>query len=398
MVKKSEKQFSGKELPVLITVDVCDGSFDQEERKSRFGDLMELMPDIRDIIGEVIGGRTRGRLPVTWFVRADMQVKDITGNAMGLFRGWRDFWDGVEESGGETAWHPHLYKRNGRRWVPIRDPKRLRSAAEKIWHELSGAEWNPVTSRMGESVGSNELMQFLDTIGIKTDSSALPGRVRDDGQRWFDWENTPDTPYHPARGDYRRSSRAHGTSDRVKSEEPLSLLEIPFTMAEIVAPYDSEKSSGTQIRRYIDLSFDCEILRNGIGGSLKNSDYLMLVVHPMQAAGLEIPEGGLVVGGAATMRKNLEMILNTIERSGRIPGIMTIKDFAADQLGEIQDETVEKDIPAEREERDTKTKGGTQRTLVEKKKAVRLTTKGGVKAGRIDRIKLPRRGPGRRRG
>jgi len=397
MTENLENPFTQKELPVLITLDVCDGSFDQGERKPRFRDLMETLPGMRDLIGEVISARKVKGLPVTWFIRADMQVKENTGNAMGLFLGWRDFWDGVRASGSECAWHPHLYKRHGHKWTTIREPGRLKAEADKIRHEMSGEEWKPTTCRIGESVGSNELMGFLDSIGILADSSALPGRKRDDGLRWFDWSGTPTDPYRPARGDYRRPSRARGAGDRAEGEESLSILEIPFTMAGIRAPYDKVEASGT-VRRYMDLSFAPELLEKAVSRIVHNVDYLMLVVHPLQAVGREVPGGGLVVGGMDILRRNLLGVLNSVTAANRTLRLMTLDRFARAWLrmetGEEAGKTAETAGGEKRETRYARAKGGTQRTTVEKEKAVRSTTKSEIRA--VSRP--PRRGPRKRRG
>ncbi len=395
MAERIGNNYTRKELPVLLTVDVCDGSFDQGDRKSRFTALMDVLPEIRDILGDVISRNWGNLLPVTWFVRADMQVKDITGNALGLFHGWREFWEDCTLFGGEIGWHPHVYKRHGQNWIPIRDHKKLKSAIDRIWHEISGGEFKPVTSRMGESVASNELMQSLDNIGILADSSALPGRKRDDGLRWFDWETTPDSPYHPSRGDYRRPTRAYGSGDRVEAEESLSILQIPFTMAGIRAPYDPDDTTEPGIRRYIDLSFDHEVLKAGLGSIYKHAEYLMLVVHPMQAAGLEVPDGGLVAGGTRNLSRNLKLILGSIEKFGRIPRLVTVADFAKRQMGIVDDTPVVSKAPAEeREQRDTKKKGGSLRTKIESQKAARLTTKGGVTPDRRRHRPDPRKRQG----
>jgi len=393
MSEKMGKMLSAKELPVLLTVDVCDGSFDQGERKSRFTTLMDLVPEIRELVGNVLSERWGNLLPVTWFVRADMQVKHITGNALGLYYGWKSFWDEIEMFGGEVGWHPHLYKHQGQAWVPVRDPKKLRDAATRVWHEMEGGDWKPVTCRMGESVGSNELMRFLDSIGIIADSSALPGRKRDDGQRWFDWTNTPDTAYHPVYGDYQRQSHATGEGDSLRAEKPLGILEIPFTVAGIKAPYD--KGLKNAIRRYIDLSFDNAMLRKGLEPVIKDAGYLMMVIHPMQAAGYEVPEGKLVVGGTLTVAKNLKMILGLVEQHGRIPRLMTVGEYAKRELGifTVEEKGKRVDQNEEREDRDSKSKGGTLRTMVEKKKSARLTTKGGITPDR-----RRRRDPRKRQG
>jgi len=393
MKETKRSPFSSKEIPLMVTVDVCDGSFDPGERRLRFKQLMELLPEIRERLGGVLRDR-RGNLPVTWYVRADMQVKEVTGNTMGLVHGWKDFWDDVRDDGGEVGWHPHLCKRHGSKWKPIRDPLGLKTKAEKIWHELAGEEWTPKTCRMGESVGSNELMRFLDSIGMMADASGLPGRSRDDGLRWFDWKGTPSQPYFPASGDYRRPSRAKGAGDRAEGEETLGILEVPFTMAGTRAPYDETGVRG--IRRYIDLSFDPARLEKSVGRIMPKIDYMVVVIHPLQAAGMEVPEGGLVVGGFDVMEKNLELIMRLADESKRVTKPMTLESFASAWTGVTKgvDKAKDTEKSVKREGKFARGKGGTMRTTIEKEKAGRLTTKGGIKAENL----RPRRGPRKRRG
>ena len=365
---ESKRQSGQHGLPLLITVDVCDGAYDPGERKARFKHVMETLPEIGAILNEVLNGGRSGPLPVTWFVRSDSQVDEATGSAAGLVRGWSDFWDEVRRAGGELGWHPHLYKREEQAWKPIRDPKRLASEADKIWRDVVASGWRPTSCRVGESVGCNELMAFLESAGILVDSTALPGRMRDDGLRRFDWQITPDFPYHPAKVEYRRPAQTLADGDRVTGEQPLKLLEIPFTTAAIRAPYDSFDPSTRPLKRYIDLSYDPDRLRRGIG-NFKDFRYLALVIHPLQAAGREIPHGGLVFGGAEVLRTNLKMVLDGIERAGRVRKLLTMTAFrdlwvareklAGSQAMQSSGEKVQKRGKVGR------TKGSTMRSSVE---------------------------------
>lgn len=310
MKKGKKNRIHGEaELPILITVDVCDGSFDSGSRHDRFDSLMGCLPDLNYQLKEILSEFTnRNTVPVTWFVRADMQVKEATGSATGLIEGWPEIWLDILTAGGELGWHPHLVEKSGDRWLPIRDPMRLKDEAEKIRDKFSGSAWNPRVSRMGESVGSNELMSFLDSVGIIADLSALPGRKRDDGERFFDWEITPHAPYHPGRQDYR-----------ITGDNQLSILEIPFTMAHIRAPYDSPEKPDSEFLRYIDLSYDPARLEEGLRNLPVDTGYIVAVIHPMQASGLAVPDGGLVIGGLDVVRENLGNILNFF---GKEPGVL----------------------------------------------------------------------------
>ncbi|MCK4719211.1 hypothetical protein KAU08_01055 [bacterium] len=294
------------DFPILITVDVCDGAYDTTERKPRFDDLMDCLLELHNQLKNFITEFTGEKItPVTWFVRADMQVNETTGSVTGLIEGWPEFWNDVNASGGILGWHPHLYEKESKKWRPIRDPMKLKSEALKIWAEISQSGWRPKVCRMGESVGSSELMIFLDSIGIIADCSALPGRKRVDIDRAFDWEITPHEPYHPDRNDYRNPG-----------PDPLSILEIPFTMANIRAPYDSIDKPDSEILRYIDLSYDPVRLKKSLANLIKSTGYLLAVIHPMQATGLEVPDGNLVLGGLDVVRENLGNIIDAAETSG----------------------------------------------------------------------------------
>ena len=393
-----------REIPVLITVDVCDGAYDSGERKSRFKNLMDTLPEIRDVLKDVIKVGKGGKLPVTWFVRADSQVADFTGDPVGLMRGWSKFWDETKALGGEIGWHPHLYKREEQIWKPIRDPKRLSSEADKIWREIVASGWRPVSSRIGESVCSTELMTFLDTVGIKIDSTALPGRSRDDGARWFDWKKSPGSPYFPAKADYQREAEPRGSGEKLKGEEPLSILEIPFTMAATKAPYDAKETPSRQPRRYVDLSYDPDMLRKGLGRSFKDLKYIMAVVHPLQAVGREIPEGGLIVGGIETLRANVRMIFESIEQARRSPKALTLSAFRGLWLGLISSTSEQNGAvpegsekpPKKRESKYDKKKGGSLMSKFEGEKAVRgsSTSKPSAKGGSRPRPTSPRKPKG----
>jgi len=397
---KNKSALHKKDLPVLITVDVCDGAFDPGDRKARFKHVMGALPQIRDVLNEVINAGRGGLLPVTWFVRSDGQVAEHTGDAAGLVRGWSDFWEEVRDVGGEIGWHPHLYKRDDQGWKPIREPKRLAAEAERIWHEITTGGWRPTSSRIGESVGSNELMVFLDSVGIKCDSTALPGRVRDDGTRWFDWQRTPQMPYHPAKADYRRPSETLGPLEKVEGEEPLTILEIPFTTATIRAPYDPRDPSTRPARRYVDLSYDPEHLRRGLGRQFSTSSYLTLVIHPLQAIGRDIPSGGLVIGGLDVLRANLRAIMESIEQTDRQPLLLTMSAFRSVWLGDAfkgigQDDPLPSKEQKATKKPHTRKTGGSKMISVEGKKAMRSrpASKKTAKEGTRSRKAGPRKRP-----
>ena len=65
---------------------------------------------------------------------------------------------------------------------------------------------NSQVVRIGECVMNNKLMNAISRSRIKIDSSALPGRKRNDQQKFFDWETTTNDFYYVSKTDYRTSS------------------------------------------------------------------------------------------------------------------------------------------------------------------------------------------------
>jgi hypothetical protein len=164
---------------------------------------------------------------ISWFLRADSMIKMILGACDYIFKEYHHQWRKFKDDNDEICWHPHTIK-----W-------------EKCWRqELDDKEWMikmlvetyekipPVEStRMGWHYQNNEIMNTLDTLGIRRDVSALPG-MNSDGRSLFiklmntangttksnvyDWSRAPKVPFHPARYDYQ-------------SEGEMNILEIPIT-------------------------------------------------------------------------------------------------------------------------------------------------------------------------
>jgi hypothetical protein len=51
-----------------------------------------------------------GKIPITWFVRADGQLESILGSAAYLIEKYDRWWTTVRRAGHEIGWHPHLYR------------------------------------------------------------------------------------------------------------------------------------------------------------------------------------------------------------------------------------------------------------------------------------------------
>jgi hypothetical protein len=248
----------------------------------------------------------------TWFVRIDPQLEALYGDCGYLLDRFASLWKFCQQRGDELAWHPHLYCREGERWIQETDPKNLRAQLQQTWASLKKRGFSGTSSRIGDAFGSNEIMQTLSGLGLRCDATAMPGRVRRDAHRHLDWDGTPTHPYRPSVADYRRP----GTP-------ALDLLEIPMSMVAVKAEYDA-----TPLSRYIDLSFRHDALRGGLKSFLPDAKTIVTVTHPSSVlASANGARHGLISHDLGEFRHNLDWILEECGRLGRPSRFVTISEI-----------------------------------------------------------------------
>lgn len=297
-----------KEQYIAITVDFCSGvlgSRSDSDYKTVFDGTLIIDSTIRKTF-------TREGIKFTFFVRADNQIKYHFDRVSYLFDYYRSFWLEVKHKGDEIGWHPHLYKLRGNTWTPQTDGPGVEGQLKNCFVELPMDVFFISCARLGEGMMSNYAVNTLDRMGLKVDSTALPGRIRNDAERRFDWRKAPLTPYHPSRFDYSSPGLPGGS---------LNLLEVPFTMATTMASYDTEP-----IKRYLDLSFDPSILGPGLKEAIKSSPYTIAVIHPafiLGAAG----DHDLITPGEDTVKQNIANIMAAAKMVRRTPKFVRVRDI-----------------------------------------------------------------------
>jgi hypothetical protein len=297
-------------LAVTIDVDNDDMALaDERNRLSWTG--LSIIPDIRNTL-EKFG------LPATWFVRADRQLREVYGSASYLLEKEAQMWRQLVAAGDEIGWHPHVYHLNRRQeWETERDDESFARQLVEIHEDLALRGFNHDSVRIGEACGSNSIAHALAQLGLIADSSAIPGRRRVDGSRVFDWEPTPNHPYFPGRGDYRRPT-----------EDRLPILEVPMTTAPVTASYDR-----APLCRYLNLTYHPEIFSAAMRayvaevGNDASVGYLTVILHPDELiAGRK--EHGLYAFTFEAVRSNLQTILHVTEESGAYINGARIGDIA----------------------------------------------------------------------
>jgi len=247
----------------------------------------------------------------TWFVRVDGQLATLYGDAGYLLERYGVLWRRCLDQGDEIGWHPHLCKVEDGEWRQETEDMALVEALKEGYGVIRQKGLLPISSRIGEAFCSDVILATLDELGILCDSTAMPGRVRKDGERHLDWEATPQQPYHPSRSDYRQPGL-----------EPLSLLEVPMSMVQIKAEYDDRP-----LRRYVDLSFRHKALKAGLRSYLRDAKLLVTVTHPCAVLpGITERRHGLLSFDIREFKRNLDFIFSECRRLGRKYKFITIGD------------------------------------------------------------------------
>jgi hypothetical protein len=168
-------------------------------------------------------------IPLTWFVRADGQLRDLLGTSLYLLEKFEAFWKGVHDLGHEIGWHPHLYahSRSCVEPVLVTDPSEACAELERLWDDLLSSSFAPTAFRNGEGWHCAQTLRTVEKFSLICDSTAIPGRSGGNDHP-MNWLGTPNQPYFPDSRDIRISG----------AERPL--LEMPMNTWLVQAPYETE--------------------------------------------------------------------------------------------------------------------------------------------------------------
>jgi hypothetical protein len=286
---------------LLFTIDVDNDGVEADERTALTWKSVGLIPRLKELFDQL-------GLRLTWFVRADNQLRDVYGSAGYLLLEHAGLWSEMERSGDELAWHPHLYEwcEASRLYVADRDEQ---SCARKLMEtraELLAAGFAHSSVRIGEAFHGNALMRTLDELGLEVDSTAIPGRVRRDESRAFDWGPTPNAPYRPSASDFR----VPGAGDSLR------ILEVPMTTMPVKASYDPDFMT-----RYINPAYHHANFKAGLKRLFDSQPpdgretFLTLILHSDEVS-LEGREHALYSFSLDVVRENVAYLLASLESKG----------------------------------------------------------------------------------
>jgi hypothetical protein len=301
-------------VTVAVTVDTDnDDVSTASERTALSWRSLQLVPSLAALFAEL-------GLAATWFVRADSQLAEVYGRSDHLLATHAAWWNAFAARGDEVGWHPHVYRRDDDgRYEPETDEGAFVAKLVTTWNELCERGYCFTSVRVGEAHCTDTVMRAFAGFGLRVDATAIPGRVRDDADRRFDWGPTPNHPYRPSVADYR-----------VPGEPPYrNLIEVPLTTMGFRARYDRRP-----MLRYVNPAYHADIFREGIDRHLDgirrsaSNAVLTMVIHPDEAR--EHPaQHGLYAHTFDTVRSNLTYLIDAIARSGLTMRTATVRDVAA---------------------------------------------------------------------
>lgn len=309
---------------VALTFDVDSDEFSGDGHPPRVaGDKTILgwegFREGKDIIVDSLNGITDyyGCPPVkSWFVRCDSQVAEEHGTWTYLIDEYRSWWDERIQAGDEIQWHAHLYTRNETGWIQQQDHHTITSELERGKRVLEDSGITPQVIRIGESFFSNELADIIESLGLRADSTALPGRKRKDAEKTIDWETAPNRPYHPSLQDYRSN---HSPARNI--------WEIPMNTVPTRVSYDSDT-----LLRYVNLAFQPGVLDDGLESFFVNHDVLVTITHPFELISAFFKDSKrtghpLISYHADSIRTNIQVLLEAAGQSGKKVRFVTMSQL-----------------------------------------------------------------------
>ena len=157
----------------------------------------------------------------------------------------------------------------------------------------------------------NETMKLLSDAGFESDSSAIPRPHYKWEETYKDWTITPSVPYYPCKSDYRKPG-----------EPSLPILEIPMSVIQVRAPYDTE-----YVLRYLNLAYHPSLFEAPLRAWLSRYSHLITVTHPYELAGGR--QHGLLSFNIEAFIENILKIKEVADQKDYMVNFLTISEFAS---------------------------------------------------------------------
>lgn len=283
----------GKIIKLIITIDIDNDfvSIPLENAKTlQWEGLAVGLPKVLDVFNTTARALDI-KLSITIFCRADWQIEKIMGHVGWVFFETKKIiaCENHEHLSIDLQWHPHLYQEVAGYWAQSHDEFIQQKQLRDVHKKLNQAGIKITCSRIGECFFNNNILNTLSELQIKCDSSAFSGR----NIGHTNWEKAPTHPYHPGKNNFTQ-------------EGELSMVEAPFAMIPIHAPYETSPSL-----RYLNLIYATEYTSQGI--KHYSEEVLVTIIHPYELLTLNKPSTHKLFGSIDAISKNLEMIFSILK-------------------------------------------------------------------------------------
>ena len=292
--------------------DIFDPSLGGMEHAPQWLGVQKGIPAMYTV-AESIANDFELKVKFTWFVRVDDHVAFYHDDPCYLLNKYSEMWEHRRKAGDEIAWHPHIYSYENKTWGSETNPHKVEEILKRNSLAFALCESSPRICRIGEAWFDNNVAKLLDDIGIICDSTAMPGRLRQDEFRTLDWRATPQLPFHPSINDYR-----------IPGTDPRNYLEVPMSMIKVKAPYDTEPYF-----RYVDLSFHHALMKKGLNEFIEKSSLLVSMTHPSGVLSSLSPEHGhgLISFDLDNYYNNLYYIVKQAQTLGKEVKFITMSEI-----------------------------------------------------------------------
>ena len=307
---------------IVISIDVDEDDYNtitkNEEKAVRwFGAEIGIPLIIKEL--ENYRDSYNKKTKYTWFVRCDKRLELIYGRGDYLLHKYFDILRERFNRNDEIAWHAHLYDHD---LTILHDENRLLIDIYKFYKLFKSYGLHQSSSRIGRAYCSNLIMKALNKLGIKVDSTAMPGRKRNDKINKFDWETTPFHPYYPSKKDYRIPGKNH-----------FKILEAPFSMINTMTSYDKKP-----IMRYVNLSFKNSIIKKSLSSFIAYNNLLITILHPSEL--ILKKEHPILSFNIDDVKKNIELIFHQCEKYGRKVSFITMHELIQLSFSRITNDNI----------------------------------------------------------
>ena len=266
-----------------------------------------------------------GRIPMTWFVRADGQLESAFGSSTYLLDKFGKHWETVLQAGDELGWHPHLYREtaSGVAAELITDPRQAQDELERLWTDLK-IRFAPSAFRNGEGWHAPETYATVERLGFHCDSTAIPGRTGGSGHP-MNWEGAPNQPYYPA------------ANNLCQAGQMRSMVELPMNTWRLQAPHDQSPKL-----RYMNPAVHCHLFAKALKNwenecTVLPADLLIwvMIFHPDEVLATQAGDG-LYSRSTRTLLGNLLSMEESLRRLGHAFEWTTVSTAARLWRGHLQ--------------------------------------------------------------